>query len=279
MKVLWVAQWYGGWFRNPNANHIGCFLTPCKLRGCTTNLNWWVNPGVLVAINSGYFKKTWGKMLGKPLGCFFSLNPINPIYTKKYHVESGFFLLGAYIRATQKKKKLLLSIEPWLVNRDPYSGLWNNPCITGVVFHPLYNPTNQGPIFRAYISFFWRNPTQGFTHPAPPAANVLLLAFRVLHAPDPQKCRKHPRNPGGSPGSLTARPWKNDVELVSGSPLCCMFSGLPVGFCWGNTSFLWLPKHPLLSLIHDSVLKWRAFTEKPMRPHPALGKQKDKTCL
>ena len=31
----------------------------------------------------------------------------------------------------------------WLVYRDPYIGLWNNPYITGQYNH-LYNPTNQG---------------------------------------------------------------------------------------------------------------------------------------
>ena len=116
MKVLWVAQWYGGWFRNPKANHIGCFLTPCKLRGCTTNLNWWVNPGVLVAINSSYFKKTWGKMLGKPLGCcFFPFIPSTPIYTKKYHVESGFFYWMP-TSAPQKKKTPTFHESSWLVH-------------------------------------------------------------------------------------------------------------------------------------------------------------------
>ena len=38
----------------------------------------------------------------------------------------------------------------WLVNRDPYNGLWNNPYIslyTWAGCHPLYNPTNQGPFF------------------------------------------------------------------------------------------------------------------------------------
>ena len=30
-----------------------------------------------------------------------------------------------------RKKKLLLSIESWLFNRDPYIGLWNNPYIIG----------------------------------------------------------------------------------------------------------------------------------------------------
>ena len=27
----------------------------------------------------------------------------------------------------QRKKNLLLSIESWLFNRDPYIDLWNNP--------------------------------------------------------------------------------------------------------------------------------------------------------
>ena len=31
----------------------------------------------------------------------------------------------------EKNKNLLLSIESWLVHRDPYNGLWNNPCILG----------------------------------------------------------------------------------------------------------------------------------------------------
>ena len=30
----------------------------------------------------------------------------------------------------------------WMVNRDPYNGLWNNPYIPGSC-NPLYNPTNQ----------------------------------------------------------------------------------------------------------------------------------------
>ena len=40
------------------------------------------------------------------------------------------------------KKTLLLSMKSWMVNRDPYNGLWNNPYITGW-YNPLYNPTNQ----------------------------------------------------------------------------------------------------------------------------------------
>ena len=32
---------------------------------------------------------------------------------------------------SHEKNPALLSIESWLVNRDPYNGLWNNPYITG----------------------------------------------------------------------------------------------------------------------------------------------------
>ena len=206
-KVLWVSQWYGGWFRNP----FWC-IKPCKLRGCTTNLNWWVNPGVLVAINSSYFKKTWGKMVGKPLGCFcFPLIPSTPYTPKTITWNLDFFIGCLHLRHEKKKLLLSMSHPGWFMTGSLCHGLWNNPCI-GVVFHPLYNPTNQGPFFfRAYLSFLEEWKLKDFSSPrAPPAANVRLLAFRVLHAPDPQKCRKHPRNPGGSPGSLTARPWKND---------------------------------------------------------------------
>ena len=41
-------------------------------------------------------------------------------------------------------KKLLLSIESWLFNKDPYNGLWNNPHITGQ-YNLLYTLANQGP--------------------------------------------------------------------------------------------------------------------------------------
>ena len=44
----------------------------------------------------------------------------------------------------EKKKNILLSIESWLVYRDPYNGFWNNPYIYNWVgFHPLYILTNQ----------------------------------------------------------------------------------------------------------------------------------------
>ena len=35
----------------------------------------------------------------------------------------------------------------WLVNRDPYIGLWNNPHIVGA----LYQTTNQGPFNTAHM--------------------------------------------------------------------------------------------------------------------------------
>ena len=51
------------------------------------------------------------------------------------------------------KKPLLLSIESWLVNRDPYIGLWNNPLYNWVEFHPLYNPNQPGgPFFMAQLN-------------------------------------------------------------------------------------------------------------------------------
>ena len=50
------------------------------------------------------------------------------------------------------KKTLLLSIESWLVNRDPYNGLLKS-LYNWVGFHPIYNPTNQGPFFRCSNGF------------------------------------------------------------------------------------------------------------------------------
>ena len=41
-----------------------------------------------------------------------------------------------------RKKKLLLSMKSWLVNRDPYSGLLES-LYNWVGFHPLYQITNQ----------------------------------------------------------------------------------------------------------------------------------------
>ena len=38
---------------------------------------------------------------------------------------------------SHQKKNLVLSIESWLVNRDPYNGLWNNPYITGQYIIPF----------------------------------------------------------------------------------------------------------------------------------------------
>ena len=45
----------------------------------------------------------------------------------------------------RKKKTLFLSIESWLVNRDPYNGSWNNPYIPE--FRPEYswNELHYGP--------------------------------------------------------------------------------------------------------------------------------------
>ena len=34
----------------------------------------------------------------------------------------------------------------WLVDRDPYNGLLLYSLYNWVVFHPLYNPTNRGPL-------------------------------------------------------------------------------------------------------------------------------------
>ena len=40
------------------------------------------------------------------------------------------------------KTNLLLPIESWLFNRDPYNCLWQS-LYNWIVFHPFYNPTNQ----------------------------------------------------------------------------------------------------------------------------------------
>ena len=45
-----------------------------------------------------------------------------------------------------RKNSLLLSIESWLVYRDPYVSLLKSP-YNWVVCHPLYNLNNQGPFF------------------------------------------------------------------------------------------------------------------------------------
>ena len=47
-----------------------------------------------------------------------------------------------------RKKTLLLSIESWLVNRDPYFMVYYNPHITGARISSPTNPlNNQGPFF------------------------------------------------------------------------------------------------------------------------------------
>ena len=43
---------------------------------------------------------------------------------------------------SHEKNPALLSIESWLVNRDPYNGLLQS-LYNWVGFHSLYNPTNQ----------------------------------------------------------------------------------------------------------------------------------------
>ena len=43
-----------------------------------------------------------------------------------------------------EKKTLLLSIESWLVYREPYFMIHYNPYINWVGFHPLHTLNNQG---------------------------------------------------------------------------------------------------------------------------------------
>ena len=53
--------------------------------------------------------------------------------------------------------RVLLSIESWLVYRDPYFMAYEIIPIlyNWLVFHPLYNLTNQGHFF--HCSNFWRD--------------------------------------------------------------------------------------------------------------------------
>ena len=49
------------------------------------------------------------------------------------------------------KKTLLLSIESWLVNRDPYNGLLKSLYNWVGKFHPLYTLNNQGFFHCSFI--------------------------------------------------------------------------------------------------------------------------------
>ncbi len=52
---------------------------------------------------------------------------------------------------SHEKNPTLLSIESWMVNRDPYFMVYYNALYNWVGFHPLYNPTNQG--FFSWLRF------------------------------------------------------------------------------------------------------------------------------
>ena len=57
-------------------------------------------------------------------------------------------------------KTPLLSIESWLVNRDPYFMVYYNPYITGMmkVHHPQNTLNNQGPFFHCsfeVLTLWW----------------------------------------------------------------------------------------------------------------------------
>ena len=53
-----------------------------------------------------------------------------------------------------EKNPVLLSIESWLFNRDPYNGLFDNPYIIGFVWSPTTTPTNQGFFFIAHVDSY-----------------------------------------------------------------------------------------------------------------------------
>ena len=54
-------------------------------------------------------------------------------------------------------KKLLLFIESWLFNKDPYNGLWNNRHITGQydLLYALTIPNQPGALFALLIWWFF----------------------------------------------------------------------------------------------------------------------------
>ena len=81
---------------------------------------------------------------------FFIFQP-----SPKHSGEAGC-ILSTYLcinPCEPRKKPLLLSIESWLVDRDPYIGLLKPP-YNWVVIHPLYNLNNQGPFFHCSCNFF-----------------------------------------------------------------------------------------------------------------------------
>ena len=53
------------------------------------------------------------------------------VKTKQAMKTNGTNQFDTYLSYDKKKHLALLSIESWLVNRDPYNGLRNNPYITG----------------------------------------------------------------------------------------------------------------------------------------------------
>ena len=72
---------------------------------------------------------------------------VNALYRQYTHLSVDY---KAFMSNWATKKTLLLSIESWLVNRDPYHRL-SKSLYDWVRFHPLYNPTNQGPFFLGSI--------------------------------------------------------------------------------------------------------------------------------
>ena len=88
-----------------------------------------------------------------------------------------------------REKKILLSIESWLFNRDPYIGLFQSHLINWVVCHPLYisllNVVKQLPSPR-YMAAENSRPASSFTicgsTPGAKMESVVFRKYTTCHA-------------------------------------------------------------------------------------------------
>ena len=76
------------------------------------------------------------------------VHPLNS-YIPRPKLECLGFMNAPKDKPRPKKPGPTFTIESWLVNRDPHNGLlYIIPILYNWVgFHPLYNPTKQGPFF------------------------------------------------------------------------------------------------------------------------------------
>ena len=83
-----------------------------------------------------------------------------PHPNSSHHHDFNLFSRGSRTKPSigPRKKPSYFPLY-WLVNKDPYNGLLQS-LYNWVVFHPLYNPTNQGPFFRHKNWEGIRTPTQ-----------------------------------------------------------------------------------------------------------------------